>query len=130
MTTDPIYGRKVDDASALCVERDGQAFYFCGTHCWRNVLSAPATTKHGKEFRGCCQPSLPDPEPSDRSTARIPAGTGAGVMKRIAVPWIGGVFSAMILTLFVIPPAYVMWRWWSESKRGPVRKTRQEASGA
>ncbi len=44
-------------------------------------------------------------------------GTGADVMKRIAAPQVGGVFSAMILTLFVIPPVYVMWRWWSENKQ-------------
>ncbi len=41
-------------------------------------------------------------------------GTGADVMKRIAAPQVGGVFSAMMLTLFVIPPVYVMWRWWKE----------------
>jgi copper/silver efflux system protein len=57
-------------------------------------------------------------------------GTGADVMKRIAAPQIGGVFSAMILTLFVIPPVYVIWRWWSENKRGYTRKAEQEASGA
>lgn len=44
-------------------------------------------------------------------------GTGADVMKRIAAPQVGGVFSAMILTLFVIPPVYVMWRWWIENKQ-------------
>jgi Cu(I)/Ag(I) efflux system membrane protein CusA/SilA len=38
-------------------------------------------------------------------------GTGADVMKRIAAPQVGGVFSAMILTLFVIPPIYVIWQW-------------------
>ena len=54
-------------------------------------------------------------------------GTGADVMKRIAAPQVGGVFSAMILTLFVIPPIYVMWRWWSENRREDVRKTGQEA---
>ena len=43
-------------------------------------------------------------------------GTGADVMKRIAAPQVGGVFSAMMLTLFVIPPIYVMWRWWKERK--------------
>ncbi len=43
-------------------------------------------------------------------------GTGADVMKRIAAPQVGGVFSAMILTLFVIPPVYVMWRWWKEQR--------------
>ena len=42
------------------------------------------------------------------------SGTGADVMKRIAAPQVGGVFSAMLLTLFVIPPMYVMWRWWKE----------------
>jgi len=44
-------------------------------------------------------------------------GTGADVMKRIAAPQVGGVFSAMILTLFVIPPVYVTWRWWKEQRR-------------
>ncbi|MCS6289333.1 MAG: efflux RND transporter permease subunit [Nitrospira sp.] len=43
-------------------------------------------------------------------------GTGADVMKRIAAPQVGGVFSAMLLTLFVIPPVYVMWRWWRQQK--------------
>lgn len=57
-------------------------------------------------------------------------GTGADVMKRIAAPQVGGVFSAMILTLFVIPPVYVMWRWWSENKQGHMRNMEQEARGA
>nr|MBI3614247.1 efflux RND transporter permease subunit [Nitrospirota bacterium] len=43
-------------------------------------------------------------------------GTGADVMKRIAAPQVGGVFSAMILTLFVIPPIYVLWRWRTERR--------------
>jgi Cu(I)/Ag(I) efflux system membrane protein CusA/SilA len=43
-------------------------------------------------------------------------GTGADVMKRIAAPQVGGVFSAMILTLIVIPPVYVIWRWEVERK--------------
>jgi Cu(I)/Ag(I) efflux system membrane protein CusA/SilA len=48
-------------------------------------------------------------------------GTGADVMKRIAAPQVGGVFSAMMLTLFVIPPVYVMWRWWKERRATQVR---------
>ena len=48
----------------------------------------------------------------------LATGTGGDVMKRIAAPQVGGVFSAMILTLFVIPPVYVMWRWWKENKHG------------
>ncbi len=38
-------------------------------------------------------------------------GAGADVMRRVAAPQIGGVFSAMLLTLFVIPAIYVIWRW-------------------
>jgi Cu(I)/Ag(I) efflux system membrane protein CusA/SilA len=48
-------------------------------------------------------------------------GTGADVMKRIAAPQVGGVFSAMILTLFVIPPIYATWRWWEERNESKVK---------
>ena len=41
----------------------------------------------------------------------IATGTGADVMKRIAAPMVGGVFTAMLLTLIVIPAVYVIWRW-------------------
>ena len=43
-------------------------------------------------------------------------GTGADVMKRLAAPMIGGVGSAMLLTLFVIPAIYVVWRWHKDIK--------------
>lgn len=43
-------------------------------------------------------------------------GTGADVMKRLAAPMVGGVLSAMLLTLFVIPAIYTFWRWHSEVK--------------
>ena len=48
-------------------------------------------------------------------------GTGADVMKRIVAPQVGGVFSAMLLTLFVIPPVYVIWRRWKEQRESQVR---------
>lgn len=48
-------------------------------------------------------------------------GTGADVMKRIAAPMVGGVFSVMILTLIVIPPVYLLWRWHVEIKRQGTR---------
>src|SRR5438132_4401973 len=38
-------------------------------------------------------------------------GTGADVMKRIAAPMIGGMVTATILTLLVIPVIYALWRW-------------------
>jgi len=37
-------------------------------------------------------------------------GTGADVMKRIAAPMIGGMVTATILTLLVIPVIYALWR--------------------
>ncbi|MDH5640769.1 MAG: CusA/CzcA family heavy metal efflux RND transporter, partial [Nitrospira sp.] len=49
-------------------------------------------------------------------------GTGADVMKRLAAPMVGGVFSAMILTLFVIPSIYVIWRWWKERRESQVKE--------
>ncbi len=55
-------------------------------------------------------------------------GTGADVMKRIAAPQVGGVFSAMILTLFIIPPIYVMWRWWKERRETRIESTAGQAS--
>jgi Cu(I)/Ag(I) efflux system membrane protein CusA/SilA len=44
-------------------------------------------------------------------------GTGADVMKRIAAPMVGGVLSAMLLTLVVIPAFYAIWRWHADVKR-------------
>lgn len=38
-------------------------------------------------------------------------GIGSDVMKRLAAPMVGGIFSALLLTLIVIPAVYVMWRW-------------------
>jgi Cu(I)/Ag(I) efflux system membrane protein CusA/SilA len=38
------------------------------------------------------------------------SGTGADVMKRIASPMVGGMISATILTLVVIPAIYLLWR--------------------
>jgi Cu(I)/Ag(I) efflux system membrane protein CusA/SilA len=43
-------------------------------------------------------------------------GTGADVMKRLAAPTVGGVMSGMILTLFVIPALYALWKWRWEVK--------------
>jgi Cu(I)/Ag(I) efflux system membrane protein CusA/SilA len=40
------------------------------------------------------------------------AGTGADVMKRIASPMVGGMLSATLLTLVVIPAIYLLWRRW------------------
>jgi Cu(I)/Ag(I) efflux system membrane protein CusA/SilA len=38
-------------------------------------------------------------------------------MKRLAAPMVGGVASAMLLTLIVIPAIYVIWRWRTQVKK-------------
>ncbi|MCX5696923.1 MAG: CusA/CzcA family heavy metal efflux RND transporter [Candidatus Omnitrophica bacterium] len=47
-------------------------------------------------------------------------GTGADMMKRIAAPMIGGIFTSFILELLVYPPIYAIWKWRYEMKYGTV----------
>jgi Cu(I)/Ag(I) efflux system membrane protein CusA/SilA len=44
-------------------------------------------------------------------------GTGADVMKRIAAPMIGGIFTSFILELLVYPSIYEIWKWNFEVKK-------------
>jgi Cu(I)/Ag(I) efflux system membrane protein CusA/SilA len=44
-------------------------------------------------------------------------GTGADVMKRIAAPMIGGIFTSFILELVVYPAIYEVWKWNFEVKK-------------
>jgi Cu(I)/Ag(I) efflux system membrane protein CusA/SilA len=44
-------------------------------------------------------------------------GAGADVMKRIAAPMIGGIFTSFILELVVYPAIYEIWKWHSEVKK-------------
>jgi copper/silver efflux system protein len=47
-------------------------------------------------------------------------GTGSDVMKRIAAPMIGGLFTSFLLELLVYPPVYQIWKWNFEMKREDV----------
>ncbi len=38
------------------------------------------------------------------------SGTGSEVMRRIAAPMVGGMVSATLLTLVVIPAAFLLWK--------------------
>ena len=49
------------------------------------------------------------------------AGTGADVMKRIAAPMIGGIFTSFILELVAYPAIYEVWKWNFELKRELAR---------
>src|SRR5579885_803587 len=44
-------------------------------------------------------------------------GAGADVMKRIAAPMIGGIFTSFLLELVVYPAIYEVWKWHSQVKR-------------
>jgi Cu(I)/Ag(I) efflux system membrane protein CusA/SilA len=55
------------------------------------------------------------------------SGTGADVMKRLAAPMVGGVVSAMLLTLVVIPALYTIWRWHTDVKRGATARQARPA---
>jgi len=45
------------------------------------------------------------------------AGTGADVMKRIAAPMIGGIFTSFLLELIVYPAIYEVWKWQSVKRQ-------------
>ena len=45
-------------------------------------------------------------------------GTGADVMKRIAAPMIGGIFTSFLLELLVYPVIYEFWKGRSLAKSG------------
>jgi Cu(I)/Ag(I) efflux system membrane protein CusA/SilA len=44
-------------------------------------------------------------------------GAGADVMKRIAAPMIGGIFTSFLLELVVYPAVYEVWKWHFELKK-------------
>jgi len=47
-------------------------------------------------------------------------GTGSEVMRRIAAPMVGGMISATLLTLVVIPALFLLWRSRQSSKGLPL----------
>ena len=44
-------------------------------------------------------------------------GAGSEVMKRIAAPMIGGIFTSFLLELIVYPAVYQIWKWNLETKK-------------
>jgi len=48
-------------------------------------------------------------------------GTGSEVMKRIATPMVGGMVSATLLTLLVVPAIYGLWKEWNLPKDNSVQ---------
>ncbi|MBU3984467.1 MAG: efflux RND transporter permease subunit, partial [Proteobacteria bacterium] len=50
-------------------------------------------------------------------------GAGADVMKRIAAPMIGGIFTSFLLELLVYPAIYEIWKWNFEVKKNIKRES-------
>jgi Cu(I)/Ag(I) efflux system membrane protein CusA/SilA len=47
-------------------------------------------------------------------------GTGSEVMKRIAMPMVGGIITSFALELLVYPAVYELWRWHTDVKMSHV----------
>ena len=45
VTTDPVCGMTVDEATALRTERDGKTYFFCSEDCQQKFLATPAGAK-------------------------------------------------------------------------------------
>jgi Cu(I)/Ag(I) efflux system membrane protein CusA/SilA len=50
-------------------------------------------------------------------------GSGADMMKRVAAPMVGGVFTSFVLELLVYPVLYSIWKWRFVMKKGTVVPT-------
>ena len=48
------------------------------------------------------------------------AGTGADLMKRVAAPMVGGLFTSFLLELLIYPVLYTIWKWRFELRGGTI----------
>jgi Cu(I)/Ag(I) efflux system membrane protein CusA/SilA len=57
-------------------------------------------------------------------------GAGSDVMKRIAAPMVGGIFTSFLLELLVYPAIYEVWRWNTDVKKlqGPAMEYTEKSS--
>ncbi|QGJ69129.1 Heavy metal translocating P-type ATPase [Planctomycetales bacterium 10988] len=57
MAIDPICGMKVDEASALQYEHEGENYYFCSEHCKEKFIHKQSSTEHS-----CCHSTTKENE--------------------------------------------------------------------
>ena len=57
------------------------------------------------------------------------SGTGSDVMKRIAAPMVGGIFTSFLLELVVYPVVYEVWKWHFELRPREVKPEAEPAHG-
>ena len=62
------------------------------------------------------------------------SGTGSEVMRRIAAPMIGGMVTTLVLSMFIVPVAYLIMRTWeirgNEARATPEMDAYPSAAGA
>ena len=56
-------------------------------------------------------------------------GTGSDVMKRIAAPMVGGIFTSFLLELLVYPAIYEIWRWHGAGEAAGAARERTPIAG-
>ena len=57
------------------------------------------------------------------------AGAGADMMKRVAAPMVGGLFTSFLLELLIYPVIYFVWKWRFEMREGRTAWVLQQAGG-
>lgn len=55
-------------------------------------------------------------------------GAGADMMKRVAAPMVGGLFTSFIMELLVYPSVYAIWKWTFEMKEGKADWVARQAA--
>ena len=58
------------------------------------------------------------------------ASAGADVMKRIAAPMVGGIFTSFLMELLVYPAMFAIWKWNFEMKKEKINYPPQGTSGS
>ena len=53
-TRDPMCGMRVDEETALHLEKDGKRFYFCGENCKKQFMSKSIGIEPENKSGGCC----------------------------------------------------------------------------
>ncbi len=56
-------------------------------------------------------------------------GTGADMMKRVAAPMVGGLFTSFLMELLVYPAIYLLWKWHTEVKYVAIMSCESSSTG-
>ena len=88
----------------------------------RNLAELQEAILHGAVKR--LRPKFMTWQPHFLGLVPIMWSTGAGsdVMKRIAAPMIGGIFTSFLLELVVYPAVYQIWKWNFEDQAPPLAR--------